>query len=144
MRQLFDCIRQIWVAATPEEIIRQTWIQRMIEELQFPKELIAVEKDLKTLPHLQDPQPLPSRRIDILCFRKDHDTFQPLLLIVSKQTPLTQEVLDQAIAYNHYVTAPYVAVVNASEVRFRYQLACHSCEISRLPMFPELVEAFDG
>lgn len=144
MKKVFDIIRQVWVAATPEEIVRQTWVQRMIETLKFPKELLAVEKQLKTLPHLaKDPNPLPERRIDLLCFMKCADTLKPLLLMECKET-LTQETLDQALAYNHYVKAPYVAIASASQIRFRYALSCHLCEIPSLPSFPELTRHLHG
>ncbi len=142
MKQVFDPLRNEWVAATPEEVVRQTWIQRMIGELKFPKELLAVEKELKALPHLmEDKSLLPNRRIDLLSFMKKGDTVSPLVLIECKEGALSQEALDQALGYNHYVKAPYVAIVNHSEVRFRYQLSCRSCEISRLPSYLELIEA---
>ena len=145
MREVFDLIRQTWVAATPEEVVRQAWIQRMIGELGFPGELLAVEKELKTLPHLiEEKSSLPGRRIDLLSFMKTQDTLRPLLLIECKEAPLTQEALDQAIGYNHYVKAPYVAIVNGSEIRFRYQLSSKQHEIPRLPSYLELVEALYG
>jgi hypothetical protein len=142
MKQVFDPLRNEWVAATPEEVVRQTWIQRMIHELKFPKELLAIEKELTALPHLQESKGLlPARRIDLLSYMKKGDAVSPLLLIECKESVLTQEALDQALGYNHYVKAPFVAIVNQSEVRFRYQLACRSCEIPRLPSYLELVEA---
>lgn len=145
MKQVFDLIRQTWVAATPEEVVRQTWIYRMIGELKFPKELLAVEKELKALPHLiEDKNSLPNRRIDLLSYMKTDDKLKPLLLIECKETELTQEALDQAIGYNHYVKAPYVAIVNGSGIRFRYQLSCKKCEISRLPSYLELMESLHG
>jgi hypothetical protein len=145
MREVFDLIRQMWVAATPEEVVRQTWILRMIGEFKFPRELLVVEKELKALPHLaQEKSVLPTRRIDLLAFMKRGDTMRPLLLIECKEGVLTQEALDQSIGYNHYVKAPYVAIVNPSEIRLRYQLSCKQCEISRLPSYFELIEALNG
>jgi hypothetical protein len=134
-KEVFDPIRQAWVAATPEEVVRQMWIQRMIGELKFPRELLAVEKELRALPHLaQEKNTLPNRRIDLLSFM---NTTTPLLLIECKAEELTDEALNQAISYNHYVKAPYVAIVNGSDIRFCYQQK----EISRLPTYLELVEA---
>jgi hypothetical protein len=126
MKQVYDPIRQKWVAATPEEIVRQTWIRRMVQELHFPKELLVVERELKMLPHLQNhPHPLPTRRVDVLSFGKgidsDHPVF-PLLLIECKNEPLSQEALDQAVAYNTFVQAFYVAIVNQDQIRLRYNL----------------------
>lgn len=138
MREVFDPIRQVWVAATPEEVVRQMWIQRMIGELKFPRELLAVEKELRALPHLQEEKNLlPNRRIDLLSFM---NTIKPLLLIECKQAELTDEALDQVIGYNHYVKAPYVAIVNGSDIRFLHGQS----ELSRLPSFLELVEVLHG
>jgi hypothetical protein len=145
MREVFDIVRQVWVAATPEEVARQTWIQRMTSDLGFPRALLAVEKELKTLPHLAgEKHALPSRRIDLLSFMKRQETVSPLLLIECKEAELTQEALDQVTAYNHYVRAPYVAIVNQFEIRFRYQLASRPCEISRLPTYLELIGGLYG
>ncbi len=142
MKEVFDLVRQRWVAATPEEVVRQTWIRRMIGELKFPRELLVVERELRALPHLaEEKHMLPDRRIDLLSFMKTNDTVSPLLLIECKEGELTQAALNQAVGYNHYVKAPYVAIVNGLEIRFRYQLACKKCEIFKLPSYPELLEA---
>ena len=140
MKQVFDLIRQRWVAATPEEVVRQTWILRMIGDLKFPKELLAVERELKELPHLIGTRPLPTRRIDLLSFMKKNDTVQPLLLIECKEAELTQEALDQALSYNHYVKAPFVAIVNQNQIRFQYQQQ----EIATLPSYVELIGVLHG
>ncbi len=140
MNEVFDPIRNTWVAATPEEVVRQTWIQRMILELKFPKELLAVEKDLKALPHLSQEIKLPDRRIDLLVFMKKNATFVPLLLIECKEGALKEEALSQVLSYNHYVKAPFVAVVNQHEIRLRG----HAGEMKTLPSYSELLEVLHG
>ncbi len=142
MKQVYDTIRRKWVAATPEEIVRQTWIQKMVQELQFPKELLVVERELKMLPHLEQyPHPLPNRRVDILSFGKGIDTVFPLLLIECKDESLSQDALDQAVAYNTFVQAFYVAIVNQDQIRLKFS---SYCEIDRLPSFHDLAEAAYG
>lgn len=145
MKQVYDTIRRQWVAATPEEIVRQRWIQKMVKELGFPKELLVVEKELKMLPHLQQyPHPLPTRRVDLLSFAQQKSELLPLLLLECKDEALSQQALDQAVAYNTFVQASYVAIVNQDQIRLRYNLACSKCEIETLPLFQELVEAIRG
>jgi 7-keto-8-aminopelargonate synthetase-like enzyme len=142
MKQVYDNIRKQWVAATPEEIVRQRWILKMVQELGFPKELLVIERELKMLPHLQQhPHPLPNRRVDLLSFGKGASSIFPLLLIECKDEALSQQALDQAMAYNTFVQAFYVAIVNQNQVRLRYNLTCSMCEIDRLPSFKELMEA---
>ena len=145
MKQVYDNIRQQWVAAMPEEIVRQRWIQKMVHELGFPKELLVIERELKMLPHLQQhPHPLPTRRVDVLSFGKGPSEIFPLLLIECKSEALSQQALDQALAYNTFVQAYYVAIVNQDQIRLKYNLACKKCEIQHLPSFKDLMEAING
>jgi hypothetical protein len=141
MREVFDPVRQLWVAATPEEVVRQTWIQRMVTVLGFPKELMAVEKELKVLPHLiEEKNVVPSRRIDVLSFMKTNENMMPLILIECKKGELTQKALDQVASYNYYVKAPYIAIVNQFHIRLRIK----EREISTLPSYLELLEGCRG
>ncbi|MBY0528561.1 MAG: type I restriction enzyme HsdR N-terminal domain-containing protein [Rhabdochlamydiaceae bacterium] len=116
-RLVFDEIRRQWVKATPEEIVRQTWIQRMIQQLGYPKQLLAVEKEIRELPHLEG-LGVPERRVDLLCFMKGEriETLSPLLLFEFKEEVLDLAAIDQVIGYNYFVKAPFVAVANLKEV----------------------------
>ncbi len=122
MKEVYDGVRRQWVAATPEEIVRQLWLKKMIETLGYPKELFVIEKELKTLPHLQGSQErIPNRRADIIFFARDiHPEYAlfPLLMIECKAIPLTPQALQQVLGYNTFVGALYVAVVNREEVLF--------------------------
>src|SRR5690242_1968972 len=113
---VFDEIRSLWVKATPEELVRQRWIRRMVDELGFPKELIVVEKGIQELPHLAF-RKAPERRLDILCYGKGEDSLFPLLLIECKEGKLSESAINQVLGYNHFVEAPFVAVVSDNEVR---------------------------
>ncbi len=134
MKEVYDPIRRRWVAATPEEIVRQRWLYRMVHELHFPKQLVVVERELKMLPHLQNHSDLPARRIDILSFEKN---LKPLLLIECKELLLSEEAIQQALAYNTFVGAQFVAIVNESQIRLRGA----TFEIDRLPSYKELLHA---
>lgn len=119
--QLFCCIRHNWVAALPEEIVRQQLIQRMTQELGYPLSGFALEKSLQQMPHLAlSSSKMPARRADLVFFAKgihpQYDLY-PLLLIECKAIPLAQKVLRQVIGYNFYVQAPFLAVANQTEVR---------------------------
>lgn len=112
---LFCPLRKIWVAALPEEKIRQALIQEMTQRLGYPLRSLALEKSLSQLPHLQAKASLPRRRADLIVFAKDlhpQHPFYPLLLIECKAIPLTDKVLRQIIGYNQFVGAYFIAAVN--------------------------------
>lgn len=140
--QVFDPVREIWVAALPEERVRQKLLQKMLLHLGFPKAHLAVEKELKELPHLSALTQFPERRIDILAFAPGiHSSFPlfPLLLIECKEGAIGQGALDQLLGYNHYVEAPFLAVVGKKEIQF---LCKQNGQIySFLPRYTELVDA---
>lgn len=119
---LFDPVRQIWVKATPEEIVRQRWMEHMMSSLGFPKELFVIEKNLAELPHLQGKR-VSDRRIDLLVYVPLLERLDPLLLIECKQGSLSSLHTEQLIGYNVHVGAPYVALVNHDEVRFGFRRA---------------------
>ena len=92
----------------------------MIERFSYPKNLIAVEKDIQKLPHVifQKDRSL-IRRADIICFgdgiHTDYELF-PLLIIECKAGPITDKARMQLIGYNLIVKAPFVALANKKDV----------------------------
>lgn len=75
---IYDEVRGSFVKATPEEIVRQSLLHQMIDDLGFPRNYLAVEKKLSELPHLQfDGGDIPRRRFDIICFAKSATSFFP-------------------------------------------------------------------
>lgn len=112
---LFCPVRKVWVAALPEERVRQALIQEMIGSLGYPLRSLVLEKNLNQLPHLQVQTSLPKRRADLIVFAKElhpQHIFYPLLLIECKAVPLTNKVLRQIIGYNQFVGAYFIAAVN--------------------------------
>lgn len=119
--KVYCLIRSEWLAATPEEVIRQRLLRHMTEALGYPKNWLCVEKRLTELPHLslQPTQRMPQRRIDVVCYMRgqSHD-LKPLILVECKAVPITRRAMQQVIGYNRYVKAPFVCLINATEVRF--------------------------
>lgn len=135
---VFDEIRRKNVPATPEELVRQSLLYIMLHRLKYPRELIAIEKSLSELPHLKKIPGLPERRADIICFAKnihpDYPLF-PLLLIECKEGILGTEAIQQALGYNHYVRAPFIAVAGSDGVRLIYPQ-----DVPFLPSYAQLME----
>ncbi|MEI6531687.1 MAG: type I restriction enzyme HsdR N-terminal domain-containing protein [Chlamydiota bacterium] len=109
---IFDPYRGRLVVETPEEIVRQSCLKLMVEELGYPSSLIAVEKSLKELLKTSKP---PLRRADILVFSLSGE---PLLLIECKAVPLTLAMQRQVRGYNYYIKAPFIALINDKEALF--------------------------
>lgn len=107
----------------PEEIVRQALLLEMTEKFGYPRELIGVEREISTLPHLKGALlkgvKIPKRRFDLVCFAgKIHKEFPlyPLLLIECKAIALSEKALQQVLGYNYYVGAYFVAIANGQGV----------------------------
>ncbi|MBB64444.1 MAG: hypothetical protein CMO81_05225 [Waddliaceae bacterium] len=120
--ELWDPVRQQWVLAEPEEWVRQRTLQFLMGQCAWPRSLIAVEKDLRSLPYLQSrSENIPQRRIDILCYKLNSSGILcPSLMIECKAIRLGKKAVEQAVGYNHYVQATYVVLVNQNEVQTAY------------------------
>jgi hypothetical protein len=100
---IFDTIRKKYLVLTPEEWVRQNFIQYLINEKQFPKSLIVIETGLK-YNQLQ-------KRLDVLVYDKQG---APHLIIECKapEVKITQDVFDQVARYNFIFKAKYLVVTN--------------------------------
>ena len=101
--QIFDSIRKKYVALTPEEWVRQNFLQYLIQDKNFPSSLIAVEVGLK-YNQLQ-------KRLDVLVYDKQGS---PYLMVECKapEVKITQEVFDQIARYNMIFKVKYLVVSN--------------------------------
>lgn len=118
----FDPFRKKWVKSRPEEIVRLSLLHKMVHELSYPQAYIAIEKNLRSLPHLSpaESQLLPPRRLDIVVFGKDlHPQYPlfPLLIVECKVDGLTLENSNQLIGYNEIIKSPYLALANGFQVK---------------------------
>lgn len=120
-RSLFCIIRKGWVAASPEEIVRQRILLHMIDQKKFPASLVAVEQPLRRLSHLSSTgiKNIPNRRADIICFAKSSagNSLHPLLVIECKSIKLAPSVINQVVGYNHFIGSRFIAIANHEEIR---------------------------
>lgn len=145
--QIYCLVRNEWVAALPEEKIRQQWLHKMVYELNYPLSGFALEKSLHQMPHLAGTglARLPKRRADIVFFSNgihpDHALY-PLLLIECKAVKLTSKVLRQVVGYNYYLKAPFIAAVNDVEAKLGWQSNNGEYNYSLgIPTYPALSRA---
>jgi len=102
-RLIFDEIRKIFVILQDEEWVRQHCIQYLIQEKNYPKSLINVEKELR-VNNLR-------KRYDIVVYNPDGG----IHLIVECKAPkikINQETFDQIARYNLALNATYLMITN--------------------------------
>ncbi len=107
----------------------------MIDELGYPKGLIAVEKDISSLA-----LPRLSRRIDILCLTPGVVGMRPLLLIECKAGKLTPDAEKQVLGYNDAIGAPFIALAGLDEIKTFWQELYGIASVPFLPRFDQLME----
>ncbi len=90
--QVWDSIRKMWVALTPEEHVRQLLVNYLVRDLQWPASLIAVERGL-SFNHT-------TLRFDVAVYHRDNT--EPWLLAECKapDVALTDEALQQLLQYH--------------------------------------------
>lgn len=100
---IFDIIRKKYIVLTPEEWVRQHFVNYLIQEKNYPKSIIAIEKQLKYNGLV--------KRTDILIFDKLGNSD----IIVECKSPsikISQDTFDQIARYNLKLNANYLIVTN--------------------------------
>ena len=103
---LFDEIRKKTLLITPEEWVRQHFVQFLVAQKKYPKSLIQLEGGLKL--HGMN------QRSDILVYNPSAEK----ILLVECKAPIvkiTQAVFDQIARYNIIHRVPLLAVTNGLE-----------------------------
>ncbi|HEY1008705.1 MAG TPA: type I restriction enzyme HsdR N-terminal domain-containing protein [Daejeonella sp.] len=103
---IFDEIRKKFLVLTPEEWVRQHFVQFLIREKGYPRSLVKLEGGLK----LNSRQ----KRSDILLFNNSGEK----VVLVECKAPaikISQETFDQAARYNFVYRVQYLVVTNGLE-----------------------------
>lgn len=108
-RIIFDPVRNKYVALTPEEWVRQHFVNYLISIKKFPQSLLANEVLIK-LNHT-------SKRCDTVAYNR---FLIPLVIVEYKAPtiPITSTVFDQIVRYNMALRVRYLIVSNGM---------CHYC-----------------
>lgn len=123
---VFDVFRKISVVLTPEEWVRQHFLMWLVNHLDYPKGLIAVETALK-YNQLQ-------KRADAVIYAKSG---QPLMLIECKapHVKITQQTFEQAAGYNFTFKTRYLVLTNGLD-HYCCQIDPENRKIVYLPNVP--------
>lgn len=102
---IFDGFRKQWVVLTPEEWVRQNFLQYLVEVKRYPASLIAVEREI-LVGELR-------KRFDIVVFKDA----KPWMVVECKElkVPLTEAVISQILNYNINLQVEYLVVTNGNQ-----------------------------
>ena len=102
---IFDALRKRWLKLTPEEWVRQNFLQYIVQVKKYPGSLIAIEKEI-SLGEIK-------KRCDIVVYSRSS---QPWMIIECKEMneQLSSKVLDQILIYHITLPAKYLVITNGS------------------------------
>lgn len=101
---IFDECRKQWLILTPEEWVRQNFLQYLIQVKQYPPSLIAVEREI-VLGDLK-------KRCDIVVFKHA----KPWMIVECKEIniQLNEAVIKQILSYNISLQVSYLVITNGT------------------------------
>ncbi len=126
---IFDEVRKRWVILTPEEWVRQNFLQYFIQQKKYPASLISVEKEI-ALGELR-------KRYDIVVYDKNG---LPWMVVECKGMEITldRKVLDQALRYNITLNVPFIIITNGA---YCYAFESRNNQLEELLSLPDWVKA---
>ncbi|MEI7980357.1 MAG: type I restriction enzyme HsdR N-terminal domain-containing protein [Bacteroidota bacterium] len=103
IQEIYDPFRKKYVRLTPEEWVRQHFLNFMVAHLDFPASLIVVEASL-IFNRM-------TKRFDILAYDKSG---KPRMVVECKapSVGITQDVFDQVAIYNMTLAVDHLVVTN--------------------------------
>lgn len=122
---IFDEVRRQWIMLTPEEWIRQNFLQYLIKVKNYPKALLSVEKII-SLGELK-------KRCDVIVYKDN----LPWMIVECKEmnVDLKLPVLEQILRYNIALPVKYLVLTNGIKT-FAFELTVNGLiELDDLPVF---------
>ncbi len=129
-QKIFDEIRKKYLVLTPEEWVRQHFIQYLKNQLGYPAGLMLVESGLKVNST--------SKRSDVLIYNAEGNK----LMLIECKAPdieLNQDVFDQAGRYNKVYQAPYLIITNGLQ-HYCVRIDFNTGKTEFLPEIPKYSE----
>lgn len=124
---IFDSIRKKYVRLTPEEWVRQNFIQFLVSEKKYSPALLAVETGVNVN---NNPQ-----RADLIVFDRQGN---PAMVVEFKapEVKITQQTFDQVARYNMPLKVKFLIVSNGLQ-HYCCQIDYASGTYTFLPDIPE-------
>jgi hypothetical protein len=129
---VFDRLRAKYVALTPEEWVRQNFVNYLIAYKKYPPMLIANEMQIKLGRRI--------KRCDSVVY---DNQLQPLVIVEYKapEVSITQKVFEQIARYNYVLKVPYLIVSNGMnhyccQIDYEKQSIAY---LEEIPSYEELI-----
>ena len=129
--KIFDQVRKKFLVLTPEEWVRQNFVQYLIQEKGYPASLICIEKGLKVNELF--------KRCDILIYNS-YGQAKLLIECKSPNVKLSSETFQQVARYNISFKLPYLIVTNGMQhfcSKVDFELSIYSF-LESIPSYAEL------
>ena len=125
INEIFDPIRKKWLLLTPEEWVRQNFVQYLFQN-NYPSSLIAIEKEIR-LGELK-------KRCDIVVYNRNMD---PWMIIECKEMTidLSEKTIEQILRYHITLPASFLIITNGSYSYGFEKKMGQFFEMNRLPSF---------
>ncbi len=129
---IFDSFRKKFVRLTPEEWVRQNFVQFLLNEKNYSPSLIVVEAGLKVN---NNPQ-----RADLVVFDRSGN---PVLVAEFKapEVKISQDTFDQIVRYNMQLKVKFLIVSNGLN-HYCCQINYTSNNYAFLPEIPDFIDVF--
>ena len=126
--EIWDELRKIWVRLTPEEWVRQNFVQYLLRVKNYPATYMAVEKNMK-LGEL-------NKRFDLMVFDR---SAHPWMLVECKamDEKLNSRVMWQVLRYNMATPVRYIVITNGGECHAFVRGVLDFEELAALPTYDE-------
>lgn len=129
--EIYDPLRAKWVVLTPEEWVRQHFVNMLVEHLGYSVHRLANEVGIRLNGTL--------RRCDTIVY---DNTMRPAMIVEYKapRIPLTQKVMDQVARYNMVLGAPYLALSNGLAAHAVHLTPPAYTFLTRFPAYADLLK----
>lgn len=125
--EVFDPFRKKWVKRTPEEWVRQHFLQLLTQHHFYPSTAIAIEKSIQV--------GAMQKRFDILVFDQEQ---QPWMMIECKAETIALDrmVLEQLLHYNISMPVRYLLLTNGPQCVGWERQEQGLVAIDKIPSYP--------
>ncbi len=132
-RMILDTLRRKYVRLTPEEWVRQNFVQYLIQEGLYPPGLIGIE--------VPAPFNRLKKRVDVLVYDR---MGKPVMIVECKSynLPLDESVFEQIATYNMKYNVPFLVVTNGMH-HYACRLEAGSARpgyLNVIPLYEELTD----